>query len=158
MVRNRGPCGTSLFRMLMNCRQMLSHRMQSDGPRTKSGPHMYFISCHHPRGYVSNILVRPASSWDAPGKVGTPSRQNRGIDPPVAPKPSKRLLRWPSYKLWVFLYLISPSVFVDCRSSSPFSVFLQHLALKSLSVYPLNLHLLLALTVTLAYLFNFLNV
>lgn len=27
-----------------DCHQMLSHRMQSDGPRTKSGPHMYFIS------------------------------------------------------------------------------------------------------------------
>lgn len=26
-----------------DCHQMLSHRMQSDGPRTKSGPHMYFI-------------------------------------------------------------------------------------------------------------------
>lgn len=26
-----------------NCRQILSHRMQSDGPRTESGPHVYLI-------------------------------------------------------------------------------------------------------------------
>lgn len=26
-----------------DCRQTLSHRMQSDGPKMKSGPQMYFI-------------------------------------------------------------------------------------------------------------------
>ena len=39
---------------------------------------------HQPRGYVSNFLIRPASSLGAPGMSGTPSRQSRGIDPPVA--------------------------------------------------------------------------
>ena len=33
---------------------------------------------HHPRGYVSNFVVRLASSWCAPGRSGTPSRQSRG--------------------------------------------------------------------------------
>ena len=39
---------------------------------------------HHPRGYVSNFLVRPASSVGAPERLGTPSRRSRGIDTPVA--------------------------------------------------------------------------
>ena len=38
---------------------------------------------HHPRGYVSNFLLRKASSLGAPGWAGTPSRQSRGIYPPV---------------------------------------------------------------------------
>ena len=33
---------------------------------------------------VSNFPVRPASSGGAPGRAGTPSRQRRGIDSPVA--------------------------------------------------------------------------
>ena len=43
-----------------------------------------FSMCYHPWSYVSNILVRPASSWGAPGRLGTPSRQSTGVDPPVA--------------------------------------------------------------------------
>ena len=39
---------------------------------------------HQPRGYVSNFLMRLASSCGVPGRSGTPSRQSRGIDPPVA--------------------------------------------------------------------------
>ena len=39
---------------------------------------------HQPRGYVSNFLMRLASSCGALGRLGTPSRQSRGIDPPVA--------------------------------------------------------------------------
>ena len=39
---------------------------------------------HHPRGYVSNFLVRPASSLGALERSGTPSRHSRGIDTPVA--------------------------------------------------------------------------
>ena len=39
---------------------------------------------HHPRRYVSNFLVRMASSLGAPGMWGTPSKQSRGIDPPVS--------------------------------------------------------------------------
>ena len=38
---------------------------------------------HHPRGYVSNLLLRKASSLGVPGWAGTPSRQSRGIYPPV---------------------------------------------------------------------------
>ena len=39
---------------------------------------------HHPRGYISNFLVRPASSVGAPERLGTPSRRSRGIGTPVA--------------------------------------------------------------------------
>src|SRR5574341_942607 len=38
---------------------------------------------NHPRGHVWNVFVRPASSWGATGRSGTPSRQSRGVDPPV---------------------------------------------------------------------------
>src|SRR5574339_201674 len=37
----------------------------------------------HPRGHVWNVFVRPASSCGATGRSGTPSRQSRGVDPPV---------------------------------------------------------------------------
>ena len=37
-----------------------------------------------PTWLISNFLVRPASSWGAPGRPGTPSTQRRGIDSPVA--------------------------------------------------------------------------
>ena len=39
---------------------------------------------NHPRGHVWNVFVRPASSLGATGRSGTPSRQSRGVDPPVA--------------------------------------------------------------------------
>ena len=39
---------------------------------------------HHPRGYVSNFLLRPASSLGALERSGTPSRHSRGINTPVA--------------------------------------------------------------------------
>ena len=42
-----------------------------------------FRMWQHPRGYASNFLVRLTSSWGALGRLGTPSRQSRGIDPPV---------------------------------------------------------------------------
>jgi len=38
---------------------------------------------NHPRGHVWNVFVRPASSSGATGRSGTPSRQSRGVDPPV---------------------------------------------------------------------------
>src|SRR5574342_979214 len=38
---------------------------------------------NHPRGHVWNVFVRPASSCGATGRSGTPSRQSRGVDPPV---------------------------------------------------------------------------
>ena len=38
---------------------------------------------NHPRGHVWNVVVRPASSRGAAGRSGTPSRQSRGVDPPV---------------------------------------------------------------------------
>ena len=38
---------------------------------------------NHPRGHVWNVVVRPASSRGATGRSGTPSRQSRGVDPPV---------------------------------------------------------------------------
>ena len=37
----------------------------------------------HPRGHVWNVVVSPASSRGATGRSGTPSRQSRGVDPPV---------------------------------------------------------------------------
>ena len=43
-----------------------------------------FHMWQHPRGYVSNFLMRLASSRGALGRSGTPSRQSRGIDPPIA--------------------------------------------------------------------------
>ena len=42
-----------------------------------------FSMWHHPQCYVSNLIVRPASSCSAPERSGTPSRQSRGIDPHV---------------------------------------------------------------------------
>ena len=42
-----------------------------------------FRMWHHPRGSVSNFLVRTASSLGAMGRSGSPSRHSRGIDPPV---------------------------------------------------------------------------
>ena len=39
---------------------------------------------HHPRAYVSNILVRPASSWSVPRRSGTPIRKSKEINPPVS--------------------------------------------------------------------------
>src|SRR5574342_1196797 len=38
---------------------------------------------NHPRGHVWNVVVRPASSCGATGTSGTPSRQSRGVAPPV---------------------------------------------------------------------------
>src|SRR5574339_657711 len=42
-----------------------------------------FATWKHPRGHVWNVVVRPASSRGATGRSGTPSRQSRGVDPPV---------------------------------------------------------------------------
>src|SRR5574339_378459 len=38
---------------------------------------------NHPRGHVWNVVLIPASSLGATGRSGTPSRQSRGVDPPV---------------------------------------------------------------------------
>src|SRR5574337_64129 len=38
---------------------------------------------NHPRGHVWNVFVRPASTRGATGRSGTPSRQSRGVNPPV---------------------------------------------------------------------------
>ena len=43
-----------------------------------------FRMWHHPRGYISNFLVRQASSWCALGRSVTPSTQSRRKDTPVA--------------------------------------------------------------------------
>src|SRR5574337_731570 len=42
-----------------------------------------FATWKHPRGHVWNVVVRPASTRGATGRSGTPSRQSRGVDPPV---------------------------------------------------------------------------
>ena len=49
---------------------------------------------HHPRGYVSNFLVRPASSLGALERSGTPSRHSRGIDTPVAITRGGAQMKW----------------------------------------------------------------
>src|SRR5574341_317703 len=48
---------------------------------------------NHPRGHVWNVVVRPASSWGATGRSGTPSRQSRGVDPPVQIRRGERAQR-----------------------------------------------------------------
>src|SRR5574337_935705 len=42
-----------------------------------------FATWRHARGHVWNVVVRPASSRGVTGRSGTPSRQSRGVDPPV---------------------------------------------------------------------------
>ena len=49
-----------------------------------------FRTWHHLWGYVSNFFVRLVSSWGAPWRSGTPSRQSRGIDHLVAIRRSER--------------------------------------------------------------------
>ena len=49
---------------------------------------------HHPRGYVSNFLVRPASSLGALERSGTPSRHSRGIDTPVTIMRGGAQMKW----------------------------------------------------------------
>src|SRR5574339_655747 len=44
----------------------------------------------HPRGHVWNVVVSPASSRGATGRSGTPSRQSRGVDPPVEIRSEER--------------------------------------------------------------------
>ena len=56
----------------------------SGSSQEQTGKSGSFGMWHHPRGYVSNFLVRPASSVVAPERSGTPSRRSRGIDTPVA--------------------------------------------------------------------------
>ena len=48
--------------------------------------------CHvaPPTWLVSNFPVRPASSWGAPGRPGTPSEPRRGIDSPVVIRRGER--------------------------------------------------------------------
>ena len=56
----------------------------SGSSQERTGKSGSFRMWHHPRGYVSNILMRPASSRGAPGRLGNPFRQSRGIEPPVS--------------------------------------------------------------------------
>src|SRR5574337_21881 len=42
-----------------------------------------FATWKHPGGHVWNVVLRRASSQGATGRSGTPSRQSRGVDPPV---------------------------------------------------------------------------
>ena len=58
---------------------------------------------NHPRGHVWNVLVRPASSRGATGRSGTPSRQSRGVDPPVQIRRGERAKRRGCRKTSVFL-------------------------------------------------------
>ena len=67
---------------------------------------------HHPRGYVSNFLVRPASSLGAPERSGTPSRQSRGIETPVAIKRVEE-----SQMKWCQEPRCSPRVRLVCRGT-----------------------------------------
>ena len=53
----------------------------SCSPQVRTGKLGSFSMLHHPLGYVSNFLVRPASSWGAQESPGTLSKQSRGIDP-----------------------------------------------------------------------------
>ena len=50
----------------------------------RAGQSESFGMWHHPRGYISNFLVRQASSWCALGRSVTPSTQSRRKDTPVA--------------------------------------------------------------------------
>src|SRR5574340_523610 len=58
---------------------------------------------NHPRGHVWNVFVRPASSCGATGRSGTPSRQSRGVDPPVQIRRGQRAQRGGRRKTSVFL-------------------------------------------------------
>src|SRR5574340_236286 len=58
---------------------------------------------NHPRGHVWNVFVRPASSSGATGRSGTPSRQSRGVDPPVQIRRGERAQRRGCRKTSVFL-------------------------------------------------------
>src|SRR5574341_382464 len=58
---------------------------------------------NHPRGHVWNVFVRPASSRGATGRSGTPSRQSRGVDPPVEIRRGERAKRRGCQKTSVFL-------------------------------------------------------
>src|SRR5574341_230051 len=50
-----------------------------------------FATWKHPGGHVWNVVVRPASTRGATGRSGTPSRQSRGVGPPVEIRRSKGL-------------------------------------------------------------------
>ena len=58
---------------------------------------------NHPRGHVWNVFVRPASSWGATGRSGTPCRQSRGVDPPVQIRRGEKAQRRGCWKTSVFL-------------------------------------------------------
>ena len=47
------------------------------------GKSVSFEMWHDPRGFLSSVNVRPASSLGAMGRSGSHSRQSRGIDPHV---------------------------------------------------------------------------
>ena len=61
----------------------------SCSPQVRTGKLGSFSMLHHPRGYVSNFLVRPASSWGTQESPGTLSKQSRGIDPHAFSKEQK---------------------------------------------------------------------
>ena len=62
-----------------------------------------FRKWQHQRGYISNFVVRPASSSVETGSLGTPSRQSRGIDSPVEIRRGERAQRRGCRKTSVFL-------------------------------------------------------
>ena len=57
----------------------------------------------NPRAHVRNVVVTPASSRGATGMLGTPSRQSRGVDPPVQIRSGERAQRMGCRKTSVFL-------------------------------------------------------
>ena len=67
-----------------------------------------------PTWLVSNFLVRLASSWSAPGRSGMPSRQSRGIEPPVAIKRGEE-----SHRNRIIAYLFSFGFFSSVSRSCP---------------------------------------
>ena len=83
--------------MCLNHPQTISPHQEGTG---KSGSYGMW---NHPRGHVWNVFVRPASSRGATGRSGTPSRQSRGVDPPVQIRRGERAQRRGCWKTSVFL-------------------------------------------------------
>ena len=78
----------------------------------RTGKSGSFGMWHHPRGYVSNFLVRPTSSCGALEMSGTPSRQSRGISPPVPIRRGEG-----SQMKWCWESQCSPRVRPVCRGN-----------------------------------------
>ena len=73
------------FMMCLRAQGCLQRGVRASGSsQERTAKSRSFGMWHHPRGYVSNFLVRPASSGGALGRLGNPFRPRRGIDSPVA--------------------------------------------------------------------------